>query len=122
MTKPAMTKPAMTKPELLTTAEMRQAECIAIAAGTPAAALMQRAGAGVADAAAALAGQGARIAVLCGPGNNGGDGFVAARLLRDRGYRVHVGLLGEPGVGKLAGSPVSSAPLMATRFSGRRLP
>jgi hydroxyethylthiazole kinase-like uncharacterized protein yjeF len=55
---------------------------------------MENAGRAVADAACKMVGAGARIAVLCGPGNNGGDGFVAARLLRERGYRVDVTLLG----------------------------
>ena len=56
---------------------------------------METAGRAVADEAIDLvARKGAAIAVVCGPGNNGGDGFVAARLLREQGYRVRVGLLG----------------------------
>ncbi|HWK38543.1 MAG TPA: NAD(P)H-hydrate epimerase, partial [Hyphomicrobium sp.] len=55
---------------------------------------MENAGRGVAREAEALLSGGRRVAVLCGPGNNGGDGFVAARHLRDAGLEVHVSLLG----------------------------
>ena len=81
-------------PELLTPAEMSRADRFAIAAGTPGIALMERAGLAVADEAARLAKSRGRIVVLCGPGGNGGDGFVAARLLATRGYAVELGLLG----------------------------
>jgi hydroxyethylthiazole kinase-like uncharacterized protein yjeF len=81
--------------ELLTTAEMAAADRQTIAGGTPGIVLMENAGAAVAEAALALLGAEAnRVAVLCGPGNNGGDGFIAARLLRAAGLRVEVGLLG----------------------------
>ena len=55
---------------------------------------MEAAGLAVADEAARLARARGRIVVLCGPGDNGGDGFVAARLLAERGYPVDLGLLG----------------------------
>ncbi len=84
----------MIGPELLTTAEMASAERIAMNAGVAGLELMERAGAAVAEVAADLAAEGARVAVLCGPGNNGGDGFIAARLLRARGFAVDVALLG----------------------------
>ena len=59
--------------------------------------LMERAGAGVAVAAARMgAGYGARVAVLAGTGNNGGDGWVAARHLARRGAAVTVHRLGAP--------------------------
>ena len=69
--------------ELLTPSEMGRADALTIAAGTQGYDLMLRAGKNVALAAEDLlySGEGRRIAVFCGPGNNGGDGYVAARLL-----------------------------------------
>lgn len=59
--------------------------------------LMERAGLGVALAAVGLGSHyGSRVIVLAGPGNNGGDGYVAARYLRQRGVAVQVRALGEP--------------------------
>ncbi len=87
-----------TPPELLSSAEMAAADRLTIAAGIPGAVLMDRAGAAVAKAAARLLAtrdpHGRRIAVFCGPGNNGGDGFVAARYLKADGFKLCVGLLG----------------------------
>jgi hydroxyethylthiazole kinase-like uncharacterized protein yjeF len=80
---------------LLTAAEMRAAERNAIDAGTPVETLMERAGAGATEAIWRFAGP-LRTLILCGPGNNGGDGYVIARLLRDRGAAVEVAALGEP--------------------------
>ena len=85
----------MSKLELLTTSEMAEADRLSIGAGVSGMALMERAGAAVADCAATLAPEGRDVVVLCGPGNNGGDGFIAARLLRERGLGVRVHLLGE---------------------------
>jgi hydroxyethylthiazole kinase-like uncharacterized protein yjeF len=82
--------------ELLTTAEMADADRLTIAAGTPGIELMENAGRAVADAAAAMLG-GRSVLVVAGPGNNGGDGFVAARLLAKRGHTVRVALVGERG-------------------------
>lgn len=82
--------------ELLTSAQMRAIEAAAIESGAASgAALMERAGRGVADALSARWGQGGRVVVLCGPGNNGGDGFVVARLLLERGWQVSVFALGD---------------------------
>lgn len=80
---------------VLTVAEMRAAEERAIAAGTDVDTLMERAGAGIARWTARLA-AGAPVLVLCGPGNNGGDGYVAARLLKEQGIDVRVAALAEP--------------------------
>jgi ADP-dependent NAD(P)H-hydrate dehydratase / NAD(P)H-hydrate epimerase len=81
-------------PELLTPDEMREADRLAISMGTAGIDLMERAGRAVADEAVRLAPSAGRVAVLCGPGANGGDGFIAARILRRRGYRVSLALAG----------------------------
>jgi len=80
--------------EVLTTAEMERADRLTIAAGTPGFALMLSAGQAVAEAAMALVEDGP-IVVVAGPGNNGGDGFVAAAELAARGREVSVILLCE---------------------------
>ncbi len=103
-------------PELLTPAEMGEADRMTIAAGIPGPALMEAAGLAVADEAARLARSRGRIVVYCGPGNNGGDGFVAARRLRERGYPVALGLLGRREA--LSGD----AAYAAGRFAGDILP
>ena len=79
--------------EVLTTAEMAKADQIAVNSGVPFLTLMENAGRAVADEAMKMVPLGATIAVLCGPGNNGGDGFVAARLLRERGHQVNAASL-----------------------------
>ena len=80
---------------ILTVAEMTAADAAAIAAGTPGIELMERAGQAVADAVAQRF-RAQPTLVLCGPGNNGGDGYVAARLLKVRGWPVEVRALGDP--------------------------
>lgn len=77
------------------TAATRAAEAAGLAA-TPPHALMQRAGFAVAQLALALAPHARRITVLCGPGNNGGDGLVAALHLQRAGREVQAVLLGDP--------------------------
>ncbi len=82
---------------LLTAEEMRAREAEAISAGVSARELMERAGRALADEALRLAAPEGRFAVLCGPGNNGGDGLVAARHLALAGRKVLVVLLAEAG-------------------------
>ena len=85
----------MTDPlDILTVAEMTAADKAAIAAGTPGLTLMRRAGEAVARAVTER--WSARpVTVLCGPGNNGGDGFVAAEVLAGAGWSVTLALVGE---------------------------
>lgn len=82
--------------ELLTPEEMGRADRIAIEGGTAGTTLMEAAGLAVADAVAARHPFGVRILALAGPGNNGGDAWVAARILKERGYAVRVMTLGDP--------------------------
>jgi ADP-dependent NAD(P)H-hydrate dehydratase / NAD(P)H-hydrate epimerase len=94
--------------ELLTVAEMTEADRLAIAGGVPGIALMEKAGRAVAEAVARRHSRGAAaVCVLAGPGNNGGDGFVAARLLTERGYSVRVLLFGDQG--RLRGDAADAA-------------
>lgn len=80
---------------VLTAEEMRAAEAEAVAAGTSVDALMERAGKAAAEAIWRFAGPLPAL-VLCGPGNNGGDGYVIASELAARGVAVRVAALAEP--------------------------
>ncbi|MEZ5815584.1 MAG: NAD(P)H-hydrate dehydratase [Hyphomicrobiaceae bacterium] len=98
---------------LLTTDEMGRADKRAVELGVPSLTLMENAGRAVADAAVRIIAPGTPVVVLCGPGNNGGDGFVAARLLRKAGHPVEVGCLVAPATLK------GDAAEMAKRWRGR---
>lgn len=98
--------------ELLTTDEMGRADQLAIAGGVAGIDLMERAGAAVADEVWRRYPCAESVAVLCGPGNNGGDGFVAARLLVELGYKVRLALLGDRQ--KLKGDAAAMADLWAS--------
>src|SRR5690348_14252872 len=92
---PALDAAAMTGRPILTATRMRNAEQAAIDRGTSVEQLMERAGAALAEAAYRFAGPTAAL-VLCGPGNNGGDGYVAARHLAERGVAVRVAAIADP--------------------------
>ena len=81
---------------ILTADATRKAEQAAIDGGTSVEALMERAGEALAEAVYRYAGK-LPVLVLAGPGNNGGDGYVAARYLAARGIAVRVAALAEPG-------------------------
>ena len=80
---------------ILTAAEMQAAEAATMASGVSVDALMARAGAAIAEAVWRFGG-GQPTLILCGPGNNGGDGYVAASILKERGLDVRVAAFGEP--------------------------
>ncbi|MDP6896459.1 MAG: NAD(P)H-hydrate epimerase, partial [Rhodospirillales bacterium] len=96
----------MTPSLLLHVDEMYRADAGAVAAGVPSLDLMENAGIAVA-AAISKRWTPRPIAILCGPGNNGGDGFVVARLLAADGWPVRVALLGS--TDKLSGDAKANA-------------
>ena len=84
--------------ELLTTEQMARADRMTIERGVPGMQLMESAAAAIARVASRILQRtsGRRVLVLCGPGNNGGDGYVAARLLKAQRYKVRVAALTPP--------------------------
>jgi len=101
----------------VTAQEMKEIDSYTInECGVPAATLMENAGKAVVDEAIKTAGKGS-VSVFCGFGNNGGDGFVVARLLAEKGYKVDLYLIGNP----KDLSPESSANYEAV-FSANILP
>jgi hydroxyethylthiazole kinase-like uncharacterized protein yjeF len=118
---------------ILTTEAMRAAEQAAIDSGISVQTLMERAGVALAEAALRFAGPLPAL-ILCGPGNNGGDGYVAARHLEERGIKIRVAALGEPrtdackwarsgyaGEVEELGSATASAPLLVDALFGTGL-
>ncbi|MFB6248174.1 MAG: NAD(P)H-hydrate dehydratase [Salinibacter sp.] len=98
-TGPRATPPHASAPPLLTAEAMRAADRYTIEEyGLPGFTLMESAGRGCAEAIRSAYGpfEGASVVVLCGKGNNGGDGLVVARRLVGGGARVHVVLTHEP--------------------------
>jgi ADP-dependent NAD(P)H-hydrate dehydratase / NAD(P)H-hydrate epimerase len=101
-------------PELLTPDEMGQADRAAPGLGVPSLTLMETAGRAVTRAVRKRF-RPCRTLVLCGPGNNGGDGYVVARLLAQQGWPVAVAGLGAPRDG-------TDAAAMAARWRGPMRP
>ncbi len=102
--------------EILDVAAIYAADRYAMAHGVAGPALMERAGEAVARAADRLLGRTGRLLVLAGPGNNGGDGYVAARLLAARGHAVRVAALVPPE------SLKGNAAQAAARWQGETVP
>jgi hydroxyethylthiazole kinase-like uncharacterized protein yjeF len=100
--------------ELLTPAEMARADARALAGGMTTETLMEAAGRAVARAIQARF-RPCRVLVLAGPGNNGGDGYVAARYLEQAGWPVAIAALAPP-------SPGSAAAVAAARWRGLMVP
>ncbi|MDG2527401.1 NAD(P)H-hydrate dehydratase [Caulobacter endophyticus] len=85
----------MSPRQIMTVAEMKAADAAAVAAGTPATTLMERAGKGAAEVIRARWSR-RPVVIWCGPGDNGGDGYVIASHLKRRGWPVRVEALAPP--------------------------
>ena len=96
--------------EILTTSQMARADSLAIAGGVPSMTLMENAAAAITRTTNQILqkSSGRRVLVLCGPGNNGGDGYVAARLLRNSRIKVKVAALA-PRAQSLRGDALAAA-------------
>jgi len=101
--------------ELLTIDEMYRADRLAMESGIGGTVLMENAGIRIGEQIVVRWPKAGRVLVICGPGNNGGDGFVIARFLQARGYDVGLALLGD--VAKLKGD----AAAMAAQWDGEVL-
>ncbi len=97
--------------KVLSCAQMAAADAFAVKAGVPSLTLMENAGRAVADAIVARF-RPCPVVVLCGPGNNGGDGFVVARLLDESGFTVRVAT---------DGGHKGDADVMAAKWSGETI-
>lgn len=102
--------------EILTPREMSQADAYTIDSGVPGRSLMEEAGRAVAEVAQKHVKNGGSILIVAGPGNNGGDGYVAARILASKGYSCRVAQLGS------SDALTGDAALAAADWSGETEP